>query len=48
MNMLLARLAAYVTMHALVHPGDLPGSDLANAFDALHRRVVAIHRGETE
>jgi len=48
MNTLLARLAAYVTMRALVHPGDPSGSDIAHAFDALHRRVVAIHSGETE
>jgi uncharacterized protein YndB with AHSA1/START domain len=45
---LLARLAAHVAMHALVHPGDPSGSDLAHAFDALHRRVIAIHRGESE
>jgi uncharacterized protein YndB with AHSA1/START domain len=48
MNTLLARLAAYITMRSLVHPGHPSGSDLAHAFDALHRRVVAIHRGETE
>ena len=48
MNTLLARLAAYVTMRALVHPGDPSRGDIAHTFDALHRRVLAIHRGETE
>ena len=44
---LLARLAAYVaTRNALASSGIATG-DLAQAFDALHRRVVAIHQGES-
>ena len=44
---LLARLAAYVaTRNALASFG-IATSDLAQAFGALHRRVVAIHQGES-
>jgi len=43
----LARLAMYVaTRNALASSGIATG-DLAQAFDALHRRVVAIHQGES-
>jgi len=45
---LLARLIAYVTtIDALARWGDSSSGDLAQAFDALHRRVVAIHQGES-
>jgi uncharacterized protein YndB with AHSA1/START domain len=45
---LLAQLSAYVTtIDALARWGDPAGSDLTQAFDALHRRVVAIHQGES-
>ncbi len=45
---LLARLAGYVTtIDALARWGDSSSGDLAHAFDALHRRVVAIHQGES-
>lgn len=43
----LARLALYVaTRNALASTGIATG-DLAEAFGALHRRVVAIHQGES-
>ena len=43
----LARLAAYVaTRNALASFGIAAG-DLAQAFGALHHRVVAIHQGES-
>jgi uncharacterized protein YndB with AHSA1/START domain len=43
----LARLAMYVaTRNALASSGIASG-DLAQAFGALHRRVVAIHQGES-
>ena len=43
----LARLAMYVaTRNALASSGIATG-DLAQAFGALHRRVVAIHQGES-
>jgi uncharacterized protein YndB with AHSA1/START domain len=45
---LLARLVAYVTtVDALARWSDSSSGDLAHAFDALHRRVVAIHQGES-
>ena len=45
---LLARLAAYVaTSSALARFGVPSGDDLTQAFGALHRRVVAIHQGES-
>ena len=45
---LLARLIAYVTtIDALARWGDSSSGDLAHAFGALHRRVVAIHQGES-
>lgn len=45
---LLARLATYVAAtHALARWGIGSGSDLSQAFDALHRRVVDIHLGES-
>jgi uncharacterized protein YndB with AHSA1/START domain len=44
---LLSRLAVYVaTRNALVSSGIATG-DLAQAFGALHRRVVAIHQGDS-
>ena len=46
---LLARLAAYVaTSSALARWGVASGTDFTQAFDALHRRVVAIHLGDPE
>jgi len=43
----LARLAVYAaTRNALASSGIASG-DLTQAFDALHRRVVAIHQGES-
>ena len=45
---LLTRLAAYVaTSSALARWGVPSGDDLTQAFGALHRRVVAIHQGES-
>jgi uncharacterized protein YndB with AHSA1/START domain len=45
---LLARLTAYVTaIDALARWADSSSGDLAHAFDALHRRVVAIHQGDS-
>lgn len=45
---LLARLAAYVaTLSALARWGIPCGDDFTQAFDALHRRVVAIHQGDS-
>ena len=46
---LLARLSAYVTtIEALARWSGPAHDDLTHAFDALHRRVVALHRGEIE
>ena len=45
---LLARLAAYVaTANALSHCGIASGDDFTRAFGALHRRVIAIHQGDS-
>jgi uncharacterized protein YndB with AHSA1/START domain len=45
---LLAQLTAYVTTtDALARWADASGDDVAHAFDALHRRVVAIHQGDS-
>jgi uncharacterized protein YndB with AHSA1/START domain len=45
---LLARLIAYVaTTAALARWSDSSNGDFAHAFDALHRRVIAIHQGES-
>jgi len=45
---LLARLTAYVTtIDALARWSDPASGDFVNAFDALHRRVVAIHQGDS-
>lgn len=45
---LLARLATYVaTTNALAHCGIASDDDFTQAFGALHRRVVAIHQGES-
>jgi uncharacterized protein YndB with AHSA1/START domain len=45
---LLARLAAYVaTRAALAQWGAAPDGDRTHWFDALHRRVVAIHQGDS-
>ena len=46
---LLARLAAYVaTSSALTRWGVASDTDFTQAFGALHRRVVAIHQGDSE
>jgi hypothetical protein len=45
---LLARLAAYVaTTNALAHCGIPSDDDFTHAFGALHRRIVAIHQGDS-
>jgi uncharacterized protein YndB with AHSA1/START domain len=45
---LLARLAAYVaTANALSHCGIASDDDFTRAFGALHRRVIAIHQGDS-
>jgi len=45
---LLARLAAYVaTTNALARCGIASEDDFTQAFGALHRRVVAIHQGDS-
>jgi uncharacterized protein YndB with AHSA1/START domain len=45
---LLAQLSAYITaIDARARWGDQAGGDLTQSFDALHRRVVAIHQGES-
>jgi len=43
----LARLAAYVASRNVLASFGIAAGDLAQAFGALHRRVVAIHQGES-